>query len=143
MATQYGDDGQVLVTHANRMTIIEREMGHPTRIIRGPDLCDLVQGRDEERLPGPVERWESSGIGAQGVQIPPTGGPLTHDRHPTPSSCQAQAGRDPSTPTTGLIRQTGPRMAPPAIGETICVRPPTMSTRDTTRPHPPDRCTGV
>jgi hypothetical protein len=69
-------DVQVLVTHASRVTILEREMGHPPRIIRGPDLCDLFQARDEERLPGLVDRWESSGIAAQVVQIPPTGGIL-------------------------------------------------------------------
>jgi hypothetical protein len=49
-------DVQVLVTHANRVTIMEREMGHPPRIIRGPDVCDLFQARDEERLPGLVDR---------------------------------------------------------------------------------------
>jgi hypothetical protein len=112
-------DVQVLVTHANSVTIMKGEMGHPPRIIRGADLCDLFQARDEERLPGLVDRWESYGIAAQVVQIPLTGGPSTHDRPPTPSSCQAQAGRDPSTPTTGLIRQTGPRMARPARGETL------------------------
>jgi hypothetical protein len=63
-------DVQVLVTHASRVTIMEREMGHPPRIIRGPDLCALVQARDEARLPGLVDRWESSGIAAQVVQIP-------------------------------------------------------------------------
>jgi hypothetical protein len=35
-------DVQVLVTHAPSVTIMEREMGHPPRIIRGPDLCYLV-----------------------------------------------------------------------------------------------------
>jgi len=67
-------DVQVLVTHADRVATMEREMGHPPRIIRGPDLCDLFQAHDEERLPGLVDRWESSGIAAQVVQIPPTGG---------------------------------------------------------------------
>jgi len=46
----------MLVTHANRMTIMEREMGHPPRMICGPDLCYLFQARDEERLPGLVDR---------------------------------------------------------------------------------------
>jgi hypothetical protein len=46
----------MLVSHANRMTIMEREMGHPPRMIRGPVLCDLFQARDEERLPGLVDR---------------------------------------------------------------------------------------
>jgi hypothetical protein len=77
-------DVQVLVTHASGVTIMERGMGHPPRIIRGPDLCDLFQARDEARLPGLVDRWESYGIAAQVVQIPPQGGPLTRDRHPTP-----------------------------------------------------------
>ena len=66
-------DVQVLVTHADPVATMEREMGHPPRIIRGPDLCDLFQARDEERLPGVVDRWESYGIAAQVVQIPPTG----------------------------------------------------------------------
>jgi hypothetical protein len=66
-------DVQVLVTHAHSVTIMEREMGYPPRIIRGPDLCYLFQARDEERLPGLVDRWESYGIAAQVVQIPPTG----------------------------------------------------------------------
>jgi hypothetical protein len=77
-------DVQVLVTHANSVTIMEREMGHPPRIIRGPDVCDLFQARDEERLPGLVDRWASYGIAAQVVQIPPTGGPSTRDRPPPP-----------------------------------------------------------
>lgn len=77
-------DVQVLVTHANSVPIMEREMGHPPRIIRGPDLCDLFQARDAARLPGLVDRWESSGIVAQVVQIPPMGGPSTRDRPPTP-----------------------------------------------------------
>jgi hypothetical protein len=76
-------DVQVLVTQANRVTLMEREMGHPPRIIRGPDVCYLFQARDEERLPGLVDRWASYGIAAQVVQIPPTGGRLTRDRHPT------------------------------------------------------------
>jgi hypothetical protein len=95
-------DVQVLVIHADRVTLMEREMGHPPRIIRGPDLCYLFQARDEARLPGLVDRWASSGIAAQVVQIPPTGGP---------SSCPEQAGCDPSPLAPGLIRQTGPRMA--------------------------------
>jgi hypothetical protein len=77
-------DVQVLVTHAASVAIMEREMGHPPRIIRGPDLCYLFQARDEERLPGLVDRWASYGIMAQVVQIPPTGQPSTHDRPPPP-----------------------------------------------------------
>jgi len=95
---------QVLVTHADHVATMEREMGHPPRIIRGPDLCDLFQARDEERLPGLVDRWESYGIAAQVVQIPPQEGPSSRDRPPTPSSCHEQGGHDISTPATGLIR---------------------------------------
>jgi hypothetical protein len=67
-------DVQVLVTQAASVAVMEREMGHPPRIIRGPDVCYLFQARDEERLPGLVDRWASYGIAAQMVQIPPTGG---------------------------------------------------------------------
>ena len=77
-------DVQVLVTHAASVAIMEREMGHPPRIIRGPDVCYLFQTRDEERLPSLVDRWEAYGIAAQVVQVPPTGGPSSRDRHPTP-----------------------------------------------------------
>jgi hypothetical protein len=77
-------DVQVLVTQAASVAVMEREMGHPPRLIRGPDLCYLFQARDEARLPGLVDRWESSGIMAQVVQLPPTGGPSTRDRDPTP-----------------------------------------------------------
>jgi uncharacterized membrane protein len=66
-------DVQVLVMHADRVAPMEREMGHPPRIIRGPDVYDLFQARDEERRPGLVDRWESYGIAAQVVPIPPTG----------------------------------------------------------------------
>ena len=66
-------DVQVLVTQAASVAVMEREMGHPPRLIRGPDLCYLFQARDEARLPGLVDRWESYGIIAQVVQIPPTG----------------------------------------------------------------------
>jgi hypothetical protein len=75
-------DVQVLVTHAHSVIIMEREMGHPPQIIRGPDRGDLFQARDEEQLPGVVDRWESYGIAAQVVHIPPMG-PSSRDRHPT------------------------------------------------------------
>jgi hypothetical protein len=83
-------DVQVLVTHADSVTIMEREMGHPPRIIRGPDVCFLFQARDEERLPGLVDRWASYGIAAQVVQIPPTGGyhPATVIPHHNPATKQ-------------------------------------------------------
>jgi hypothetical protein len=78
---------QVLVTHADRVTIMEREMGHPPRIIRGPDLCYLFQARDEARLPGLVDRWEAYGIAAQVVHIPPRVGhhPATNGQAVTPA----------------------------------------------------------
>ena len=81
-------DVQVLVTHADHVATMEREMGHPPRIIRGPDLCDLFHARDEARLPGLVDRWEAYGIMAQVVQIPPTGGhhPATVIPHPNPAT---------------------------------------------------------
>jgi hypothetical protein len=97
-------DVQVLVTHADHVATMAREMGHPPRIIRGPDLCDLFQARDEERLPGLVDRWEAYGIAAQVVQIVPDA---------EPSSGPEPAGRDPNTRVMGPIRETGPRRAPP------------------------------
>jgi hypothetical protein len=51
-------DMQVLVTHADSVAIMEREMGHPPRIIRAPDACYLFQARDQERLSGLVDREE-------------------------------------------------------------------------------------
>ena len=77
-------DVQVLVTHAVSVATMEREMGNPPRLIRAPDVCYLFQARDEARLPGLVDRWEAYGIAAQVVQIAPTGGPPSHDSHPTP-----------------------------------------------------------
>jgi hypothetical protein len=77
-------DVQVLVTHPDSVATMEREMGHPPRITRGPDLCYLFQGRDAARLPGVVDRWEAYGIAAQVVLIPPPEGPSIRDRHPTP-----------------------------------------------------------
>ena len=112
-------DVQVLVTHAASVAPREQEMGLPPRLIRAPDVGDLFQTRDEERLPGLVDRWAAYGLAAQVVFIPPMAVQSTRSSHPTPASCQAPAGRDPSTPTTGPTRQTGPRMARPATGETL------------------------
>jgi hypothetical protein len=92
-------DVQVLVTHTHRVTVMAREMGHPPRIIRGPDVCYRFQAREAERLPGLVDRWASSGIAAQVVQIPSTGGrrlttvllphdPVTHRQAVTPAHRQ-------------------------------------------------------
>jgi hypothetical protein len=102
-------DVQVLVTHADHVATMEREMGHPPWIIRGQDLCYLFQARDEERLPGLVDRWEAYGIAAQVVQIVPDA---------EPSSGPEPAGRDPHTRVMGPIRETGLRMGLPILGET-------------------------
>jgi hypothetical protein len=88
-------DVQVLVTHADRVTIMEREMGHPPRIIRGLDLCYLFHARDEERLPGLADRWASYGIAAQVVQIVPD---------EALSSGPEPAARDTHTRVSGPIR---------------------------------------
>ena len=77
-------DVQVLVTHADSVAAIEWEMGHPPRLIRGPDLCYLFQARDEARLPGLVDRWEAFGIAAQVVQLSTTAVPSSPDSDPTP-----------------------------------------------------------
>jgi hypothetical protein len=68
-------DVQVLATDAASVATMEREMGHPPRLIRDPDVCYLFQAHDEARLPGLVDRWASYGIAAQVVQIAPTGRP--------------------------------------------------------------------
>jgi hypothetical protein len=77
-------DVQVRVTHAASVATMEREMGTPPRIIRGPDVCDRFHARDAEGLPGLGDRWASYGIAAQVVLVLPTGGPSTRDRSPTP-----------------------------------------------------------
>jgi hypothetical protein len=66
---------QVLVTHAARVAIMEREVRHTPRMIRAPDACYLFQTRAQERLSGLVDRWESYGIAAQVILVPPTSGP--------------------------------------------------------------------
>jgi hypothetical protein len=89
-------DVQGLVTHAASVAMMAREMGHPPRLIRTPDVCYLFHARDEARLPRLVDRWESYGIAAQVVQIPPRGGsrpspviphddPATHRQAVTPA----------------------------------------------------------
>jgi hypothetical protein len=50
-------DVQVLVTHAASVALMEREMGHPPRLIRAPDVCYLFHARDAERLPA----WWTAG----------------------------------------------------------------------------------
>jgi hypothetical protein len=76
-------DVQVLMTHAASVAVMEGEMGNPPRLIRGADVCYLFHARDEERLPGLVDRWESYGIAAQVVLIPSTGEQSTRDSPPT------------------------------------------------------------
>jgi hypothetical protein len=66
---------QVLVTHTARVAIMEREVGHPPRMICAPDACYLFQTRDQARLSALMDRWESYRIAAQAVLVPPTSGP--------------------------------------------------------------------
>ena len=63
---------------------MERDRGNPPRLTRTPDVCYLFQARDEERLPGLVDRWESYSIAAQVVLIHPNGGQSARHSHPTP-----------------------------------------------------------
>jgi hypothetical protein len=49
-------DVRVLITHAASVALMEREMGHPPRLIRAPDACDLFHARAAARLPGVVDR---------------------------------------------------------------------------------------
>jgi hypothetical protein len=77
-------DVQVLVTHADSVATMEREMGNPPRLIRAPDVCALFHARDDARLPGLVDRWEAYGIAAQVVQLSPTAVPSSPDSDPTP-----------------------------------------------------------
>ena len=67
---------QAPVTHAAIVATMEREMGHPPRLIRTPDVCDRFQASEEARLPGLVDRWASYGIAARVVQIPPNKWPV-------------------------------------------------------------------
>ena len=92
-------DVQVLVTHADHVATMDREMGHPPRIIRGPALCDLFHARAMSL----VDPLEAYGIAAQVVQIVPDA---------EPSSGPEPAGRDPN-PRVGPIRETGPRLGLP------------------------------
>jgi hypothetical protein len=67
-------DVQALATHADSVATMEHHMGNPPRIIRAPDVCYLFHARNQEMLPGFVDRWQSYGIEAQVVMISPTGG---------------------------------------------------------------------
>jgi hypothetical protein len=135
-------DVRVLVTHADSVATMEREMGTPPRLIRAPDVCYLFHARSRAAvwLGGALAiLWHRSADGPD----PPNGwavDPLQSSHTIIPP----RAGRDTRTPETGLIRQTGPRMAPPATGETIMrsTTDPGHEGRDQTAP-PPDRCTGV
>ena len=75
-------DVQELVTHADSVATMERDMGNPPRVIRGPDVCYLFHARDQEVLPGFVDRWQALGITAQVVVIQPTGGQESHGLMP-------------------------------------------------------------
>ena len=75
-------DVQELVTHADSVATMERDMGNPPRVIRGRDVCYLFHARDQEVLPGFVDRWQALGITAQVVVIQPTGGQASHGRMP-------------------------------------------------------------
>jgi hypothetical protein len=81
-------DVQTLVTHAASVATMEREMGYTPRLIRAPDVCYLFQARDQERLPGLMDRWHAYGIEAHVVMIPPTGGnpPATVIQHHNPGA---------------------------------------------------------
>jgi hypothetical protein len=85
-------DVQALVTHADSVATMEREMGRPPRMIRAPDVCYLFQARDEERLPGLVDRWQAYGITAQVIMIPKTGGASPASGPHTPSAHGAVRG---------------------------------------------------
>jgi len=39
-------DVQELVTHADSIATMERDMGNPPRVTRGPDVCYLFHARD-------------------------------------------------------------------------------------------------
>lgn len=67
-------DAQELVTHPDSVAAMERHMGNPPRLIRAPDVWYLFHARDQEMLPGFVDRWQSYGIGAQVVMVSKTGG---------------------------------------------------------------------
>jgi hypothetical protein len=111
-------DVQVLVTHADSAAIMEREMGNPLRLSRAPDVCYLFTRARRSAAAGPGGPLGVLWHRGAGGPDPPTRGQTSRYSHPTPSFRQGQAGRDTSTPATGLIRTTGPRMAPPATGET-------------------------
>jgi hypothetical protein len=65
-------------THAASVATTEREMGYPPRLVRAPDACYRFQARNEERLPGLVDRWEASGIAARVVLMLPHVGPPSY-----------------------------------------------------------------
>jgi hypothetical protein len=66
-------DLQTLVTHAANVATTEREMGYTSHLIRAPHVCYLFQARDQEWLPGLMDRWHAYGIEAQVVMIPRRG----------------------------------------------------------------------
>jgi hypothetical protein len=65
-------DVQVLVTPADGVATMAREVGHPR--VSAARRTGVISSRNEGRLPGLADRWASSGIAAQVVLIPPRGG---------------------------------------------------------------------
>jgi hypothetical protein len=111
-------DVQGLVTHAASVATMARERGHPPRLIRTPDVCHLFHARDEARLPGLVDRWESHGIAAQVVQIPPMAGHRPATVVPPHDPAKRRQAVTPARRPLGLIRTISPRIALPTRGET-------------------------
>jgi hypothetical protein len=49
-------DVQLPGTHAAIVITMEREMGHPPRLFRTPDVCYRFQASEDARLPSLVNR---------------------------------------------------------------------------------------
>jgi hypothetical protein len=73
---------QVLVTHAASVATMERELGHPPRLIRAPDVCDLFQARDGRAAAGHGGPLGILGYRGAGGPDPPHGGAV----HPRQAS---------------------------------------------------------
>ena len=129
-------DVQVLVTPADGVATMAREVGHPR--VSAARRTGVISSRNEGRLPGLADRWASSGIAAQVVLIPPRGADVS--RQLSYTIIPPRADRDISTPETGLICQIGPCMAPPPTGETRMSAPtdPIHEGHDQTAPPPTD-----
>ena len=130
-------DVQLLVTHAASGTIMERDMGNLPRLTRAPDVCYLFQARDEERLPGMVDRWESYGIAAQVVLIPPTGGSRTATVIPHHNPAKGGQAVIPARLPLGWSARPVHAWCHQPEERYACARLQTTSTRDAIRPHHP------